>query len=142
MSAVTQTQKAQKGTRMLLGFILVSVALAAIAQLTLKHGMNQVTTHGTVPLDLKAPVDMLRRVATNVSVVLGLGIFVLSAAAWLVVLSRASLSFAYPFVSLTYVLILLFDRFVLDVQVSPLRWAGVALIMAGIVLVSRTHSTA
>jgi drug/metabolite transporter (DMT)-like permease len=132
----------QKGTRMLLGFILVSVALAAVAQLTLKHGMNQVTTHGTVPLDLKDPVDVLRRVVTNPSVMLGLGIFVLSAAAWLVVLSRASLSFAYPFVSLTYVLILLFDRFVLDVQVSPLRWAGVAFIMVGIVLVSRTHSTA
>jgi drug/metabolite transporter (DMT)-like permease len=127
---------------MLLGFILVSVALAAIAQLTLKHGMNQVTVHGTVPLDVKAPAELLRRVVTNASVILGLGIFVLSAAVWLVVLSRASLSFAYPFVSLTYVLILLFDRFVLDVQVSPLRWAGVALIMTGIVLVSRTHSTA
>jgi multidrug transporter EmrE-like cation transporter len=139
MTAVAQMQK---GTRMLLGFILVSVALAAVAQLTLKHGMNQVTTHGTVPLDLKDPVDVLRRVVTNPSVMLGLGIFVLSAAAWLVVLSRASLSFAYPFVSLTYVLILLFDRLVLDVQVSPLRWAGVAFIMVGIVLVSRTHSTA
>ena len=40
-------------------------------------------------------------------------IFALSAVVWLLVLSRASLSFAYPFVSLTYVLILLVDRFVL-----------------------------
>ena len=68
----------------------------------------------------------------------GLGIFVLSAAVWLIVLSKASLSFAYPFVSLTYVLILLFDRFILREPVSSLRWSGVALIIAGIVLVSRT----
>ena len=55
----------------------------------------------------------------------GLLLFGVSALVWLVVLSRASLSFAYPFASLTYVLILLFDHFVLDEQVPPLRWGGV-----------------
>jgi multidrug transporter EmrE-like cation transporter len=120
--------------------ILISVVLAAVAQLTLKHGMNQVTARGG-PLDLAAPVASLRRVGTNAGVLLGLLIFVLSAAAWLVVLSKVSLSFAYPFVSFTYVLILVFDRFVLDQPVSLVRWAGVALIIGGIVLISRTHST-
>jgi drug/metabolite transporter (DMT)-like permease len=65
-------------------------------------------------------------------------LFGLSALVWLVVLSRASLSFAYPFASLTYVLILVFDRFWLNESVPGLRWAGVALIAAGIFLVSRT----
>ena len=55
-------------------------------------------------------------------------------------LSRASLSFAYPFASLTYVLILLFDRFVLDEAVRGCGGPASALIMAGIVLVSRTPS--
>jgi drug/metabolite transporter (DMT)-like permease len=123
------------------GVILISVVLAAVAQLTLKHGMNQVTAHGG-PLDLTAPVTTIRRVVTNVSVIGGLAIFVLSAAFWLVVLSKVSLSFAYPFVSLTYVLILVFDRFVLDQPVSVLRWSGVALIVGGILLISRTHQAA
>ena len=127
---------------MLIGFILLSVALAATAQLTLKHGMNQVTNEGKVPLNLGQPVDMIRRVGLNVSVLGGLLIFVLSAAVWLVVLSRASLSFAYPFASLTYVLILLFDRLILDQPISGLRYAGVALIIAGLLLISRTHQTA
>jgi multidrug transporter EmrE-like cation transporter len=126
---------------MLYVVIMISVVLAAVAQLTLKHGMTQVTARGG-PLDLAAPVDSVRRVATNVSVLLGLFIFVLSAAAWLVVLSKVPLSFAYPFVSLTYVLILLFDRFVLDQPVSLVRWGGVALIITGIVLISRTHQAA
>ena len=126
---------------MLIGFILLSVALAATAQLTLKHGMNQVTRQGKVPLDLGQPVDMIRRIGLNISVLAGLLIFVLSAAVWLVVLSRASLSFAYPFASLTYVLILLFDRFILDQPISGLRYAGVALIIAGLLLISRTHQT-
>ena len=71
----------------------------------------------------------------------GLFLFGLSALVWLVVLSRASLSFAYPFAALTYVLILLFDEFVLNDTVPPLRWAGVAFIGAGIFLVSQTQHT-
>jgi drug/metabolite transporter (DMT)-like permease len=68
----------------------------------------------------------------------GLALFGLSALVWLAVLSRASLSFAYPFAALTYVKILLFDHFVLDEPVPALRWGGVAFIAAGIFLVSRT----
>ena len=71
----------------------------------------------------------------------GLLLFGLSALVWLVVLSRASLSFAYPFAALTYVMILLFDHFVLEEQVPGLRWAGVAFIGTGIFLISRTPHT-
>jgi len=131
----------KKGRALLIAFILVSVGLAAVAQLTLKHGMNQVTHHSEIPLDLGRPLDVIRRIIGNASVWGGLAIFVLSAAVWLVVLSRASLSFAYPFASLTYVLILVFDRFVLDEPISGLRYGGVALIIAGLLLISRTHQT-
>jgi undecaprenyl phosphate-alpha-L-ara4N flippase subunit ArnE len=126
---------------MLLGLIIFSVVLAALAQLTLKHGMNQVSDYGARPLELGQPVATLQRIATNLSVWVGLATFAASALVWLVVLSRASLSFAYPFAALTYVLILLFDRFVLRDQVPLMRWGGVALIIGGILLVSRTpHS--
>lgn len=130
------------GMSMLVGLILVSVGLAALAQLTLKHGMNQVTHGGGVPLDLNQPLQTVRRVGTNLSVWLGLATFVASAAVWLIVLSKTSLSFAYPFASLTYVLILVFDRLVLRQPISGIRYGGVALIIAGILLISRTHSTA
>ena len=127
---------------MLIATILLSVALAALAQLTLKHGMNQVTHDGASPLDLGNPAGTFHRIAGSFAVWAGLAIFVISAAVWLIVLSKVSLSFAYPFASLTYVLILLFDRAVLHQPVSGLRYAGVALIIAGILLVSRTHQTA
>ncbi len=132
----------REGMGMLIVFILVSVVLAAVAQLTLKHGMTQVTDHGQVPLDLKDLTGTFRRIVSTPAIWGGLALFVASAGAWLIVLSKASLSFAYPFVSLTYALILVFDRFVLGETVSPLRWAGVALIMMGIILVSRTGSLA
>ena len=128
------------GRGMLLGMILLSVGLAAVAQLTLKYGMNQVTHQGTQPLVLGNPAQTATRIASVPMVWLGLVVFGLSAIVWLIVLSRASLSFAYPFASLTYVIIVLFDRFVLGQDIPSIRYLGVALIVAGIVLISRTHA--
>jgi drug/metabolite transporter (DMT)-like permease len=120
---------------MLIALILVSVTLAAVAQLALKAGMNRVNDRiGELHLNGEA----LRAVGTTPMVWLGLVLFGLSAVVWLAVLSRTSLSFAYPFAALTYILILLFDLLVLHEEVPPLRWAGVAVIATGIVLVSRT----
>jgi drug/metabolite transporter (DMT)-like permease len=135
------SREGKEGRAVLVGLILVSVTLAALAQLTLKHGMNQVTLNGANPLRLGSLAEVVRRIAANVFVWAGLATFVLSAAVWLVVLSRASLSFAYPFASLTYVLILVFDRFVLDQSLSGFQYGGVALIIAGILLISRVHQT-
>jgi drug/metabolite transporter (DMT)-like permease len=121
---------------MLIALILFSVALAAVAQLTLKRGMDQVAAGTGV---LRFGADSLRDVVTTPAVWVGLALFGLSAVAWLAVLSRASLSFAYPFASLTYVLILLADRFLLEQEVPALRYAGVAFIVVGIVLVAQTR---
>jgi drug/metabolite transporter (DMT)-like permease len=130
-----QRHHAKGSLPMLIGLILVSVTFAAVAQLTLKYGMNQVRdASGVVQMNAAS----LRSIATTPAVWAGLFIFGFSAIVWLAVLSRASLSFAYPFASLTYVIILLFDRFLLHDQVPALRWGGVALIMTGIVLVAQT----
>ena len=130
----------ERNIPMLIALILLSVCLAAVAQLTLKHGMNLVNA-SLRPRHFGIDGASVRALATTWAVWAGLLLFGLSALVWLVVLSRASLSFAYPFASLTYVLILVFDRFWLNENVPALRWAGVALIATGIFLVSRTpHS--
>ena len=129
-----------KGNRtVLIGMILLSVMLAAVAQVTLKSGVNRVTADTDDALRLDA--GSLRVLAASPVVWAGLALFALSAIVWLVVLSRATLSFAYPFASLSYVLILLLGHFVLHEQVTPLRLAGVALVIAGVVLVGQTPHT-
>jgi drug/metabolite transporter (DMT)-like permease len=122
---------------MLIALILFSVTLAAVAQLSLKHGMNLVNDD-LAPAQFSLNGASLRVVGGQPYVWGGLFLFGISALVWLLVLSRASLSFAYPFAALTYVLILVFDQFVLDETVPSLRWAGVAFIGVGIILVSQT----
>jgi drug/metabolite transporter (DMT)-like permease len=122
---------------MLIAMILLSVGLAAVAQLLLKTGMNHVNDE-LRPATFGFDGASMRTLVVQPYVWAGLMLFGLSALVWLVVLSRASLSFAYPFAALTYVLILLFDAFVLHETVPPLRWAGVGFIAVGIFLISRT----
>jgi multidrug transporter EmrE-like cation transporter len=113
-----------------------SVFMATAGQLLLKNGMQQVGYVGTK--QLARPSKLLVEIGKTPLIWLGLALFVVSAAVWLIVLSRAPLSFAYPFAGLTYVLITLFSRFVLREHVAFPRWAGILLIVAGIVLVART----
>ena len=126
---------------MLIGLILISVALSSAAQITLKHGMNQVVDRLTPGQGAAASFTWNARSAkaaiVTPAVWVGLGLFGLAAVVWLSVLSRAALSFAYPFAALTYAVIVLYD-FLRGEPTGGLRWGGVALIVAGIVLVSRT----
>lgn len=132
-----QAQTRKGPATMLIAMILLSVGLAAVAQLMLKTGMNHVNDQ-LGPATFGFDGASLRAVVVQPYVWAGLALFGLSALVWLGVLSRTSLSFAYPFAALTYVLILLFDAFVLDENVPALRWGGVAFIAVGIFLISRT----
>ncbi len=57
---------------------------------------------------------------------------------WIKVLSKVELSYAYPMVSLGYVLIMIFSYFFFKENITPIRIVGVALIMIGVVLVARS----
>ncbi|MEP7059320.1 MAG: EamA family transporter [Actinomycetota bacterium] len=117
--------------------ILISVCLAGTAQVTLKLGVDRVTKAGGGG-HIALGGGGLKDLATSPVIWGGLALFGVSAIIWLFALSRVDLSFAYPFAALGYVIIVLASLTVLHESVPPLRWAGVALIMAGIVLVART----
>lgn len=116
-----------------LGLLVVSVCFAVAGQLTLKTAMDRVGRIGGA--EMSAPADTLLRAAKEPYLWVGLGLFGISALFWLVVLSRVPLSVAYPFVGLSYVVIVAFARFVLHEHVPLLRWIGVALVVSGIVVV-------
>ena len=110
--------------------LLTSIVLATAGQVLLKAGMNEV---GVIDgLTLRHMLTLARGAATTWQVVAGLASFGLSATAWLITLSRIPLSSAYPVVSLSYVLILLFSTIILGERPSLLTWSGAILIVIGI----------
>ncbi|KOQ64287.1 transporter [Stenotrophomonas maltophilia] len=115
--------------------ILFSVALNASAQLFLRKGMpnvSLVTNQGVLELAQGAI-----RVVLNPWVFSGLSCYAISIVLWMYVLSKVQVSFAYPFLSVGYVIVVGAAYLFFREPVSVMKLAGIALICAGVVLVAR-----
>jgi drug/metabolite transporter (DMT)-like permease len=116
-------------------FILFTVTTNAAAQIMLKHGMDNFghlsLASGNVPLKIL-------QVVFSPWVFAGLLMFVVSMISHLYVLSKVELSFAYPFLSLAYVMVTLFAFFVFREDVNVYRIAGLAFICIGTVLIAQS----
>jgi multidrug transporter EmrE-like cation transporter len=110
--------------------VLFAVALAAVGQVMLKHGMQVATSRAAATRG-----SLVISAATSAWVLLGLVVFAVSAVAWLAVLSRVPLSLAYPFNALGYLGILTASILVLHERASLLTWAGSVLVVTGLVIV-------
>jgi len=116
-------------------FILFTVATNAAAQLMLKYGMMQL---GPLSFAGVNPVIKILQIVFSPWVFLGLSTFVISMASHLFVLSKVELSFAYPFLSLAYVMVAVFAYFVFREDLNALRIAGIGLICVGTVLIAQS----
>lgn len=114
--------------------ILISVISGVSGQTAMKYGVEQPGSEG---ID-RGIMGLISTIFTTPLVLLGLGLYGIGALAWIVVLRRMDLSHAYPFLALNFVLIALVSRFVLGEEVPVLRWMGIAVICAGILLVARS----
>ena len=116
--------------------ILVSISLSAVAQMTLKVGMSDATIQQL--LAQKDYPNALLAVFTNWPVLLGLFLYGVGTIIWLVGVAKAALSYAYPFVSLGFIITLALGFFVLHESVTLTRLAGTLLVMLGVFMISRT----
>lgn len=115
--------------------ILISICFAVGGQLLLKIGINRIGINDFGSFG--ALGGFFTGIIKSPQVIVGLLLYVVSAAIWMIVLSTVDLSFAYPFVGFTYVLILIISKFILKEDVNPLRWIGALIITAGVVVLSR-----
>ena len=85
-------------------FLAIAVMLTVSGELLLKHGMNR---SGVMDLAPASFLPTLICVYTNPFVVLGF-LFILSASVfWLSVISRVPLSYAYPMLGTSYILVVI-----------------------------------
>jgi drug/metabolite transporter (DMT)-like permease len=116
-------------------YILISVLGGAAGQVLLKKGMSGI---GPLTLTLDHLTGILWIFATNPYIVVGLGIYGLSTVFWLTALSHVDLSYAYPFASLSYIVMLIASRGLFDENISPLRLLGTIVVGLGVLLISRS----
>lgn len=119
-----------------IGVILMCVLLGAAGQIFLKVGALDPTLAGLLGGGQYS--SFMVRAMLSPAVILGLTLYAASTALWLVVLARFELSYAYPFVSLGFVLTTVYGWQVLGEAMSLQRLAGTAMIIGGVILVSRS----
>lgn len=115
-------------------YILIGVLAGAAGEILLKHGMNQI---GAITLSLHDILPVLWRIGTNPFVIGGLALYVGGLVFWLAALSRVDLSYAYPFASLSYIIMLLASWQLLGETITPTRMIGTLIIAIGVLVVAR-----
>ncbi len=118
--------------RVIVAMIGASLA-GALAQVLMRRGMQQVGS-----LETWAPLQLLAyfwRALCNPWVIAGTVMSAVFYFAFLAVLSWAEVSVALPLTALEYVIVAFLGIVVLGETVPTQRWAGIVLVVAGVVLI-------
>ena len=113
--------------------ILLSVLLNCAAQLLIRKGM---LVEGEVGMQ-----NMLSHVGsmiTNLWLWGAMLCYALSILLWMSVLSKVEVSYAYPFLSVGYVVSAVAGYALFNENLSPVRIAGIIVICIGVILISRS----
>jgi drug/metabolite transporter (DMT)-like permease len=118
----------------LLIVLLVALMVEAVGVVFLSKGLKQI---GEPPhLSAGEIGRLIRRGATNPYLLFGVALEAAFFAALLYLLSQRDVSLIWPLTSLGFVITAIAARFILDERISPLRWAGVVLIVVGAGLIT------
>lgn len=113
--------------------ILVGISLNAVAQLLLKFGIDKIGEFEFVFTNI-LPISY--KLLFNYFVILGLLCYVFSVIFWIMVLSRVSVSLAYPMVSIGYIITAVAGYLFLGETITLIKVLGILIIMLGVFLIS------
>jgi multidrug transporter EmrE-like cation transporter len=103
------------------------MTLAVIGQFLLKSGVS----NSSLAPDVSSIVDTL----FSPKVFFGISLYALSAIFWLFVLQKFPLSVAYPALSITYIVVLVFSYFIFKEPLTSYKIAGIVMIIVGVFFV-------
>jgi drug/metabolite transporter (DMT)-like permease len=116
--------------------IWLSVVLSAGAQVFLKHGLNRIRDRRQgMPA---SSLSLIIAVFGEAWVWLWAASFVAATGLWLLGVQRLDLSYAFPLLSLGYILVNLLSMILFRERVDGMRWLAVAIISVGVILIARS----
>jgi uncharacterized membrane protein len=118
--------------------ILVMILAGPMGNLMLSKGMKNI---GSVTTKISSPsefIHVLARILSSGTIWLGIASLLTFFVAYMLVLSWADYSFVQPASAMAYAVVALLATLLLGEVVSPLRWAGIAIICLGVFVVGHT----
>jgi drug/metabolite transporter (DMT)-like permease len=112
----------------------ISVLLSAVAQVFLKHSLNRIGQHNQG--NRMSPPALLWAVAGEAWIWLWALSFVVATALWLLGVQHLDLSYAFPLLSIGYIIVNLLSMLLFRERVDGMRWVAVGIISLGVVLIA------
>lgn len=117
-------------------YILGCIGFTVIGQLIAKWRMN--TLGQNLPEAFKDKIIyFLTSLIWDPFIIASLGSAFIAAFFWLIVVSKFDLSYAYPFMSLAFVLVFVFSAFLFQESFTINKTIGTALIVLGLAFIAR-----
>jgi len=115
-------------------YIGATILLTVYAQLVFKW---KIAIAGAFPVGSVERILFLLRVLVNPWVISSYVAALLASLFWIAALTQLELSYAYPFISLTFVLVLLLSGLFFHEPITRFKILGLVLIVAGVIVGSR-----
>src|SRR5882762_4539330 len=115
-------------------YIVATIGLTVYGQLILKW---RIVKFGPLPVDTLEKLKFLLLLLFDPAIFSGFAAAFLASLAWMAAMTKFDLSHAYPFMSLTFVLVLVLSGWLLSEPLSVPKVLGVAMIVVGTVVAAR-----
>jgi uncharacterized membrane protein len=115
-------------------YIALTLIFTVYGQLVIKW---QIGAAGAMPPDFAGKVGFLFAQFLNPWILSGFASAFIAAMAWMAAMTHFALSYAYPFMSLAFILVMLFSIAFLREPLTLRTTAGTLLVMAGLALIAR-----
>lgn len=112
--------------------LVIDILMGSIAQILLKVGMK----NNNINMNFGNIIKNLVRIYLNKFVIMGSIIYGTSMILWIAVLSKIELSYAYPMVSMNFVIVAILSKILFKEHVSRTRWISIIIIVFGVALLS------
>jgi len=114
--------------------IVSAVVIGVVGQLFIKKALNSMDELDISRNALHAYITIF----SSAYVMCGLFIYGISMLLWLYGLTKVDLSYAYPFLALSYILVIAGSWYFLGESISILRFIGVMIICIGVFVVAKS----
>lgn len=120
--------------------ICMNILLGSMGQISLRFGASRLGDLRAGNGLLESVLGAFRGIFTPY-VLLGLCLYGISAVLWILVLNQVRLSFAYPMISLSYVVVVTLSALILHERVPLITIAGLVFICIGVSLIGIGYGT-
>lgn len=115
-------------------YIASTVLFTVYSQLAMRW---QVGAAGEIPLDGMGKFRFIATLLINPWVISGIVATFLAGVSWMLAMTRFEISYAYPFVSLNYIIVLIASILLFNESISLAKVVGTALVIAGVIVIAR-----